>query len=117
MNVQKLFAKMLKANCKNIDVTAIIDYKNAQELLKYLLTYPSTYIISIEIAQSEWKGYDGAYLITLGDDNSIYCQPAIIESTGEPARGAGLFYIDTNAIGEHLPEDFVLSQESEIKLI
>ena len=37
MNVQKLFAKMLKANCKNIDVTAIIDYKNANRVNYYTI--------------------------------------------------------------------------------
>ena len=116
MNTQKVFAKMLKAKARGKDVTVVTDYPNAKEILKYILVMPDTYINDIEIASPDWKGYDEPYIINLGTDNGVYCQPAIYED-GSIARGGSLYYIDVVAIGTYLPEDFVLEGESQIKLV
>ena len=116
MNTQKVFAKMLKAKASGKDVTVVADYPNAKEILKYILIMPDTYINDIEIASPDWKGYGEPYIINLGTDNGVYCQPAIYED-GSIARGSGLYYIDIVAIGTYLPEDFVLEGESQIKLV
>ena len=117
MDVQKVFAKMIKANAKGIDVTTITDYWNGKELIKYLLSYPTITICNIEIMEYDWKHYDDVYIIALGTDNKLYCSPAIIEATGTVARGAGLHYIDINAIGKRSPEDFVIENEATIKVV
>ena len=117
MNTEKVFAKMLKAKSGGKDVSVITTAINAKELIKYSLSLPDTYIADIEIGEPMWKGYNEAYLVDLCSNGAVYAQPAILEN-GTIARGEGLYLIDVFAIGEHLPEDFVLdSEETIIKLI
>ena len=116
MNVQKVFAKMIKANANDIDVCVVTDYENSIKLLKYLLAYPTTYICNVDIAEKEWKGYDEAYLLDLCKDGAIYCSPAINKESGKPFKGDGLYYIDTEAIGSYMPDEFVFG-DSKIKLV
>lgn len=107
---------MLKAKASGKDVSVVTDYPNAKEILKYILTMPDTYIVDVEIASPEWKGYCDPYLIEFSADGSVYFQPVVYEG-GIIARGGGLYYIDVVAIGTYLPEDFVLEGESKIKLV
>ena len=117
MNIEKVFARMLKAKAKGVDVSVVTDYENAKELIKYALAMPDTYIVDIEIGEVLWKGYGDVYTLNLGSDGSIYCEPSVRENGGI-GRGAGLYLIDVVAIGEWLPSDFVLDDPStEIKLI
>ena len=117
MNIEKVFARMLKAKAKGVDVSVVTDYENTKELIKYALAMPDTYIVDIEIGEILWKGYGDVYTLNLGSDGSIYCEPSVRENGGI-GRGAGLYLIDVVAIGEWLPSDFVLDDPStEIKLI
>lgn len=117
MNNEKVFARMLKAKAKGVDVSVVTDYENAKEIIKYALVMPDTYLVDIECNTPEWKGYDDPYTITLCADGSLYCEPSVREDGGI-GRGAGLYLIDVIAIGEYLPSDFVLDDPStEIKLI
>ena len=117
MNIEKVFARMLKAKAKGVDVSVVTDYENAKELIKYVLTMPDTYIVDIECNTPEWKGYDDPYTIALCADGGLFCEPSVREDGGI-GRGAGLYLIDVVAIGEYLPSDFVLDDPStEIKLI
>lgn len=117
MNLTKVFSKILKAHAQGRLVSVVTDYENAKNLLKYILTLPEAFLENIELAGEVWNGYADAYLISLDDDGSVFCQKAIAED-GEPVRGGGLYLIDTLAIGAHLPEEFVLDGEDcKIKLI
>lgn len=117
MNVQKVYDEMILANERHIDVTTITGYENARTLLKYLISYPTYYIENIEIAPYEWKNYDDSYIVCLGSEGAVYCQPAIIQNTNKPYRGSGLHLIDTEYLRGHAPSDFVLDLEPEIRLV
>ena len=117
MNTEKVFAKMLKAKANGKDISVITNANNAKKLIQYSLSLPVAYIADIEIGEPMWKGYDEAYLVDLCAGGAVYAQPAILEN-GVIARTEGLCLIDVFAIGEHLPEDFVLEgEETKIKLI
>lgn len=117
MNIQKTFSRIVKANANGKDVTVVTDYDNAKDLLKYVLSIPDTSVASIELSAPEWHGYDDAYLLSINSDGTVYCEEAVLES-GAIAKGEGLYLIDVLAIGENLPEDFVLDTENtQIKLI
>ncbi len=117
MNNEKVFARMLKAKAKGVDVSVVTDYENAKEIIKYALAMPDTYIIDVEIGDALWKGYADPYTVSLCADGGLYCEPSVREDGGIGC-GAGLYLIDVIAIGEYLPSDFVLDDPStEIKLI
>lgn len=116
MNVLKTFARIVKARSKGGDVTVVANLRDSTELLKYMISLPETFIASIDIACSEISGYNGAYLVSLNPDGGIFCEPAVSDITGEVKRGGGLYLIDQTAIGEYLPEDFVLDSQ-KFKLI
>lgn len=117
MNTQKVFSKVIKANSEGKDVSVITNYTNSTELLKYILSMPNTHIVSIDIADELWDNYYDPYLIDLSANGDVYCQPVVF-TDGQIAAGEGLYFIDVLAIGEYLPEDFVIKGENtKIKLI
>ena len=117
MNTHKVFSKIIKAKSQGRDVSVITDYANAKEILKLVLSLPDTYIKNIEIADELWDNYYDPYLIDICSEGGIYCQPAVLKN-GSIAQGEGLYYIDVLAIGEYLPDDFVIEGENtKIKLV
>ena len=117
MNTEKVFARMLKAKAKGVDVSVVTDYNSTKELIKYVLAMPDTYIVDVEIGEPNWKGYDDPYLLTLDVYGGVFCQPVILTS-GKPARGTGLYFIDVLATDSWQPSDFVLDDpDAKIKLI
>ena len=117
MNIEKVFAKVIKAKCKNEDVTVVTNFKNVQKLLKLLFSLPNSQVANIEFGEPEWRGCFDLFLLSTGGDDRVFCQPAIGES-GNAIKGCGLFLIDKDAIGAYKPEDFALDgEDTSIKLI
>ena len=116
MNAQKVFAKMLKAHSKGECVSLVTDYENAKEIAKLIITMPNTYIEDFQLAREDRDGYCDPWLLSYGEEGDIWCQKAVLDN-GHIAKGDGLYFIDTVAIGSYLPEDFVLDGEAKIKLI
>ena len=116
MNTEKVFAKMLKAHSRGECVSLVTDYENAKEIAKFIMSMPNTYIEDFQLAREDWDGYADPWLLSFGEDGDIWCQKAVFDN-GCIAKGDGLYFIDTVAIGSYLPEDFVLEGEAKIKLI
>lgn len=117
MNIEKIFAKVIKAKCKNQDVTVVTNFANAQKLLKLLFALPNSQVANIEFGEPEWRGCYDLFLLSTGGDDRIFCQPAIGNS-GIAIKGSGLYIVDTTALGAYKPEDFILDEEdTSIKLI
>ena len=116
MNTEKVFAKMLKAHSKGETVTLVTDYQNAREIAKLIMSMPDTFIESFQLSSAESDGYSDPWLLSYGEEGDIWCQKAVLDN-GHIAKGDGLYFIDTIAIGSYLPEDFVLGDEAKIKLI
>lgn len=117
MNVQKMFAQMLKANANGKDITIVTDVSKTIELLRFVLSLQGTTLISVDIAQSDHSGYCGSYLLSFCANGYIYCEPAITE-TGRIKCGTGLYLIDKSAIEDFQPEEFILDNAtSKIKII
>ena len=116
MNTQKVFAKMLKAHSKGETVTIVTDYENAREVAKLIMSMPNAYIENFQLSSAEWDGYCDPWLLSYGEEGDIWCRKAVLDN-GHIAKGDGLYFIDTVAIGSYLPEDFVLDGEAKIKLI
>lgn len=116
MNTEKVFAKMLKAHSKGECVSLVTDYENAKEIAKFIISMPDTCIENFQLTREDWDGYADPWLLTYGEEGDIWCQKVILDS-GIVAKGEGLYFIDTVAIGSYLPEDFVLGGEAKIKLI
>ena len=117
MDIFKALSKIAKAMSKHTDINVITDYNTSRVLLKFILAMPETYVVNLDIADPDWNGYDNAYLISITDEYGVYCSPAVYEGTKYAARSTGLFYIDKSAIGDYEPEDFVLDENSEIKVV
>jgi hypothetical protein len=77
---------------------------------------PEFCIEGVDIQSSEWDGYTKAYLLTLSSDNLIWVQKAYFDD-GRIAKGDGTYLIDTSAIGDNEPEDFIIGGGCKIKLI
>lgn len=116
MNTEKVFAKMLKAHSKGECATLVTNYENAKEIAKLIIAMPNTYIVDFQLTREDWDGYADPWLLSYGEEGDIWCQKAVLDN-GRIARGGGLYFIDTAAIGSYLPEDFVLEGESKIKLV
>lgn len=116
MNTKKVFSKMLKAHSKGETVTLVTDYENTKEIAKLIITMPDTYIEDFQLTREDYDGYCNPWLLTYGEEGDVWCQKAVFEN-GKIARGDGLHFIDTVAIGSYLPEDFVLDGEAKIKLV
>jgi len=116
MNTQKVFAKMLKAHSKGETVTLVTDYENAKGIAKLIIAMPNTYIEDFQLSREDYDGYCDPWLLTYGEEGDVWCQKAVL-GNGHIAKGSGLYFIDTVAIGSYLPEDFVLDGEAKIKLI
>lgn len=106
MNTQKVFAKMLKAHSKGECVTLVTDYENAKEIAKFIMSMPDTYIEDFQLTRKDYDGYTDSWLLTYGEEGDVWCQKAILDS-GAVAKGEGAYIIDTSAIGNRVPEDFV----------
>ena len=115
MNIKKIFAKMVKAYSKGESVTLLTDYDNAQIVLKYLLSMPDTYVAQIIATSQIYDGYDGAFFVNLDTDGAVWCEPAIVD--GRVLRGGGLIYVDTDSIGDHIPDEFGIAGECKIKIV
>lgn len=116
MNTENVFAKMLKAHSKGECVSLVADYEIAKEIAKLIIAMPDTYIEDFQLSSAEWDGYCDPWLLSYGEEGDVCCQKAVLNN-GHIARGGGLYFIDTVAIGSYLPEDFVLDGEAKIKLI
>lgn len=116
MNTEKVFAKMLKAHSKGECVSLVTDYENAKEIAKFIISMPDTCIENFQLSSAEWDGYCDPWLLSYGEEGDIWCQKAVLDN-GKIAKGGGLYFIDTVAIGSYLPEDFVLDGEAKIRLI
>lgn len=117
MNTQKVYSKIIKANSNGKDVSVVTNYSNAKRLLKYILSNPDTNIVNIQIQGETWNNYYDPYLVDVTSEGDVYCQPVILDN-GSIAKGEGLYLIDVLAIGDYLPDDFVLKGENtKIKLV
>lgn len=116
MNLIEVFSMIVKAYANNQCVTVVTNYENTAELLRRILTLSGTFIVSVEIADKEWRECEDVYLLSLGDNGSVYCQPAMDEN-GKIHRGGGLYIIDENTIGALEPSDFVFEDESSWQLL
>ena len=116
MNTIKVFAKMLKAHSKGECVALVTNYENAREVAKLIIAMPNAYIENFQLSSVEWDNYCDPWILSYGEEGDIWCQKAVLDN-GHIAKGGGLYFIDTGAIGSYLPEDFVLEGEAKIKLI
>jgi hypothetical protein len=116
MNTTKVFAKMLKVHSKGECVSLVTDYENAKDIAKLIISMPNTYIEDFQLSREDYDGYCDPWLLSYGEEGDVCCQKAVLNN-GHIARGGGLYFIDTVAIGSYLPEDFVLDGEAKIKLI
>ena len=107
MNIEKVFAKMLKIHSKGEFVTLVTDYENARKIAKLIMSMPDTYIEDFQLSREDYDGYADPWLLTYGEEGDIWCQKAILDS-GAVAKGEGAYIIDTSAIGSRVLEDFVL---------
>lgn len=107
MNTEKVFAKMLKLHSKGECVTLVTDYENAKEIAKLIISMPDTYIKNFQLTYEDYDGYTNPWLLTYGEEGDIWCLKAIFDS-GAVVKGEGAYIIDTSAIGNRVPEDFVL---------
>lgn len=117
MNIEKVFAKVIKAKCRNKDVTVVTNFKNSQKLLKLLFALPNSQVANIEFGEPEWRGCYDLFLLSTGGDDRVFCQPAIGDN-GNAIKGSGIYFIDTAALGVYKPEDFILDEDgTSVKLI
>lgn len=117
MNIERTFARVLKAHAKGEDVTVVTNYARAAILLKYILAYPDTHVCCLELESVEADGYSQAFLLSLDADGTVFCEKAISSITGEVKCGDGLYLIDVSAVGSHAPEEFLLYDGQKFKLI
>lgn len=115
MNIKKIFAKMVKAYSKDEDVVVITSFDNAKDILKHLLSMPDTYAAQIIATPRDYDGYDGAFITNLDTDGAVWCEPAMIDD--RVLRSGGLIYVDTDSIGDHMPDEFGIRGESKIKIV
>lgn len=117
MNLINGFSKIVEAYSQCEPVTVVTDFENTASLLKQILSLPNTRIVSVDLADSSWSDYCGAYVLSLNNDGSLFCQTAIGKN-GNLYRGGGLYLIDETAIGAYQPEDFVFEgNEAKIEMI
>ena len=117
MNVEKVFAKILKAKSKNKDVSVVTNFSNTNKLLKLLFVLPDTQIATVKIAEPEWRDYYDLFLLSTGGDGRLFCEP-VIRKNGDIVKGSGIYLIDETVLGKYKPEDFILDGDDvSIKLI
>lgn len=117
MNVERVFAKILKAKSKNKDVSVVTNFSNTNELLKLLFVLPDTQIATVKIAEPEWCNYYDLFLLSTGGDGRLFCEP-VIRKNGDIVKGCGIYLIDETVLGKYKPEDFILDGDDvSIKLI
>lgn len=117
MNIEKVFAKVLKAKSKNKDVSVITNFSNTNKLLKLLFVLPDTQIATVKIAEPKWCGCYDLFLLSTGGDGRLFCEP-VIKKNGDIIKGSGIYLIDKVVLGEYKPEDFILDGDDvSIKLI
>ena len=115
MNTEKVFAKMVKFHSKGEPVTLVTDYENAKVVAKFLLAMPNTFIEAFALWDELQDGYGKAWLLSLCENGAVYCEKAFFDNGGI-AQGDGNYIIDTNAIGDAIPSDFVLSDSKVITI-
>lgn len=117
MNVEKVFAKILKEKSKNKDVSVVTNFSNTNKLLKLLFVLPDTQIAAVKIAEPTWCGCYDLFLLSTGGDGRLFCEP-VIKKNGDIVKGSGIYLIDKVVLGEYKPEDFILDGDDvSIKLI
>lgn len=62
-------------NDKGKDVKLIANYEVVSEVIKDLLTIGDTQIISVIISDPDICGYNNEYIVTVDDEQNIWCQP------------------------------------------
>jgi len=115
MKAKKIFKKMIKSHNDNV-VTYVSNFENVREVAKMLIALPDTIIEGVHLESPEWDGYEGAFLLTFDEDNTIWIQKAYFDD-GRIARGIGVYVIDKNSIGTHRPEEFLVENEGINKII
>lgn len=117
MNIEKVFAKVLKAKSKFKDVTVLTNFENTNRLIKLLFALPDSQIASVNISEPNWCGCYDLFILSTGGDGRIFCEPAIGEN-GHMVKGGGLYFIDDAVLGMYNPEDFILDgDDNVIKLV
>ena len=69
------------------EATFIGFYDDAVDVLKELAQMDEPYIYQVAIEPEDWDGYDKEYLVTLGDDFSIWCEKAFRQQTNNYIKG------------------------------
>ena len=117
MNIEKVFAKVLKAKSKFKDVTVLTNFENTNKLIKLLFALPDSQIASVNISEPNWCGCYDLFILSTGGDGRIFCEP-VIKKNGDIVKGSGIYLIDKVVLGEYKPEDFILDGDDvSIKLI
>lgn len=116
MKANMLISEAILAYRSGKSVSVVCKYKKAVKVLKAFISLPETKIIDIELGESEFDGYDGAWLVDINDDGAVFCQKAINDLDNMPYRGDGYYLIDEKALGGYKPEDFVLGG-AEIRVV
>ena len=112
MKAKKIFKRMVKIHDKNKSITYVSNFENVREVAKILISLPNTIIEDVHLESPEWDGYEGAFLLTFDEDNTIWIQKAYFDD-GRIARGTGIYIIDNDSIGTHKPEEFLIESDIE----
>lgn len=115
MKPKKIFKKMMKEHETGRLVTYVSHYDNVRQVFKMLCGLPNIIIETISIEPPDYDGYEGAFLLTFGEDSTVWVQKAYFEN-GRIARGTGVYLIDIDSIGIHKPEEFLIDGEPENKI-
>lgn len=116
MKAKKIFKRMVKIHDKNKSITYVSNFENVREVAKILISLPNTIIEDVHLESPEWDGYEGAFLLTFDEDNTIWIQKAYFDD-GRIARGNGVYLIDVTSIGVHKPEEFLIENKETNKII
>ena len=114
MDANKIFAKALKTYYSGKDVGIITDYDKARKILKLFLSLPETKILNIELSEPLWDGYEEPWTIDIDSNGKIWCQKSICEKDNKPYQSEGYYIIDSSAIGEHSPNEFVIDSKMKV---
>lgn len=112
MKAKKIFKRMVKIHDENKSITYVSNFENVREVAKILISLPNTIIEDVHLESPEWDGYEGAFLLTFDEDNTIWIQKAYFDD-GRIARGTGIYIIDNDSIGTHKPEEFLIESDIE----
>ena len=94
--MQRLFIKdiseiaefMYEKVCGSCEEATFIGfYDDAVDVLKELTNMEETYIYQVSIEPEDWDGYDKEYIVTLGEDFSIWCEKAYRQEIGQYVSG------------------------------